>query len=250
MNRILTRASPITALLFFIAAGAEGQVVRGRVMDAGTQGALRGAAVELVDASGTTRRWVLSDSTGRFELAAGRAGTYVVRASRIGYTTTSSPAVTVAAADTATVLLQLAVAPIRLDEIAVQALPEDRQMGRERVRRRQLAGSGIFVPGAVIAAMNVAYVAQALFDVEGIWASAFGVQTLRGSDRCLTLLLNELPLRGGMDALIPSDVAAIELYREWKEVPEDLRHYAIQVNPRTGGVRQCGVLNVWTWGAW
>jgi hypothetical protein len=250
MDRNLTPVAVITALLLFVAEGAEGQVVRGRVMDAGTSGGLRGAAVELVDASGTTRRWVLSDSTGRFALQADRAGTYVVGASRVGYTTTSSPAVTVAAGGTATVLLQLAVAPIRLDEIAVQALPEERQLGRERVRRRQLAGRGIFVPGAVITAMNVAYVAQALFDVEGIWASAFGVQTLRGSDRCLTFLLNELPLRGGLDALIPSDVAAIELYREWKELPEDLRHHAIQVNPRTGGVRQCGVLNVWTWGAW
>jgi hypothetical protein len=62
-----------------------GQIVRGIVVDEGTQAPVEGAMVVLLRPDGTVVYQVLSDENGGFIVDAGDNGTYVVRIDRIGY---------------------------------------------------------------------------------------------------------------------------------------------------------------------
>ena len=73
------------------------------------------------------------------------------------------------------------------------------------------------------------------------------VRSLRGQ-RCLKVLVNRLPLPRPMRSvpqptgfeLLPRHILGIEVYREFDEVPEELR---MEAHP-------CGLINLWTRAAW
>jgi len=71
--------------LVFLAPPLSGQIVRGIVMDEGTEAPVEGAMVVLLQMDATVVRRVLSDENGGFIVDAGAPGTYVVRIDRIGY---------------------------------------------------------------------------------------------------------------------------------------------------------------------
>jgi hypothetical protein len=90
------------------------QVVRGVVLEAGSTAPVRGAFVVLVDSAGRARAGVLTDDHGVYAIPAQGAGTYRVRAERIGHASTTSDAFTLTTGQTHTVDIQAAVAPIEL----------------------------------------------------------------------------------------------------------------------------------------
>jgi hypothetical protein len=98
---------------------AGGQSVRGAVIDRGTNAALAGVVVLLVDSAGTTVARGLTNERGEYRLSASSAGTYRVRTLRIGFRPGMSAPVALSPADDATQDLLLAAVPFTLDTFRV-----------------------------------------------------------------------------------------------------------------------------------
>ncbi len=79
------------ALTCATASATSAQIVRGRVLEEGSGAPLAGAMIVLMDAAGTQAGRILTDDLGRFVLRAPQAGTYTLRADRIGYASMTSP---------------------------------------------------------------------------------------------------------------------------------------------------------------
>jgi len=102
-------------------APASAQVVRGRLAEAGGEGAVAHAMMSLADSSGTPVSQTLTRSNGRFQLVASAPGTYRVRADRIGYATTFSDYFALAADDTLALNMEAPVEAVELAGITVEA---------------------------------------------------------------------------------------------------------------------------------
>ncbi len=100
---------------------ASGQVVRGRLMEQGGNVAVATAMMTLVDSAGAPAAQALTRASGLFELTASDAGTYRLRADRIGYATTFSDYFALAAADTLVIDMAVPVEAIELAGITAEA---------------------------------------------------------------------------------------------------------------------------------
>ncbi|HEX5872313.1 MAG TPA: carboxypeptidase-like regulatory domain-containing protein [Longimicrobium sp.] len=92
----LPRLAALAAILL-AAAPAAAQSVRGQVVEPGTGQPVTGAVVILLDASGNRVTATLTDAQGGFAMRGGGAGTYSLRAERVGYETVTSPAMSIVA---------------------------------------------------------------------------------------------------------------------------------------------------------
>jgi hypothetical protein len=118
MNRI--RSIIVWTLLSFCAgSNAAAQVIRGVVTDRSTGSPIRGAFVALLRPDGRQATGVLTGDAGEFVFRV-PAGTYSLRAERIGQQTTNVPAFEIAAEQTRTVNIQLDVAALQLSAITVR----------------------------------------------------------------------------------------------------------------------------------
>ena len=119
-----TTLLPFLAVLWLFAAvphSANGQVVRGRLVDAAGGSGIGGAMVSLVDRSGRGIEQVLTRSSGLFQLQAHNPGEYRIRTDRIGYATTFSDFFGVATTDTLTIELAARIEPVSLEGIEAEA---------------------------------------------------------------------------------------------------------------------------------
>ncbi len=91
------------------------QTVRGVVVAESGGAGVPSAMVLLLDTSGQTRAGALTAADGRFSLAAPAAGTYVLRAERVGHASAVSPVLTLRAGET---VEQRLVAPAQVVELA------------------------------------------------------------------------------------------------------------------------------------
>lgn len=114
----------LVLLLLGNAAAVSAQVVRGVVLEAGANTPVRGAFVVLLDSVGRSRAGVLTDDKGVYAIPAQSAGTYRVRAERIGHASTTSDAFALAAGQTLTVDIQAALAPIELAAVTTSKTSE------------------------------------------------------------------------------------------------------------------------------
>jgi hypothetical protein len=119
------RWGAVCATLLFLFLGLPGpsvvaQTVQGQVLERHTGGPVEGALVLLVDEAGATRGGYLSNPMGRFLILAPGPGRYEVRAERIGYETASSGSFVLAPGETLTLRLEVAEAPILLEELRVE----------------------------------------------------------------------------------------------------------------------------------
>jgi hypothetical protein len=114
----LPRASTLGALLL-IAAPLSAQIVRGRVVDLATGGALPGAHVVLVDTSGHDGASALTSDDGRFAIRAPDGGRYALRVQRIGYSSTRSDPFELGALETIEQQIAAPSVSVRLETIAV-----------------------------------------------------------------------------------------------------------------------------------
>ncbi len=97
MRRILPALLLLAASL--AARPALAQAVRGELRAQGGR-PVAGALVSLVDASGRVRATAMTDAGGRYVVQAPAPGTYTVRAERVGFQTTVSPAMALAMGET------------------------------------------------------------------------------------------------------------------------------------------------------
>src|SRR5688572_32626170 len=70
-----------------------GQVIRGTVVEQGSERPIVAATITLIDEKGAVAASAIADSTGRFVLRPPRAGKYWARAQQLGYVATLSPAI-------------------------------------------------------------------------------------------------------------------------------------------------------------
>lgn len=100
---------------------ANGQVVRGRLLDSDGTTGIGGAMISLVDGREAQMARSLSRPTGLYELAATAPGRYRIRADRIGYATTFSDYFDLSAADTLMVNIVARVEAVSLAGIEAEA---------------------------------------------------------------------------------------------------------------------------------
>lgn len=118
-------------------ASASSQVVSGRVVEDASGHAVLGAQVVLVDGAGEERGSVLTGAGGGFRLQAPGPGRYRLRTDRIGYRSTWSDALTLAAEEAAVVEIRVTTEAISLGTIAVET--------RLRCRIRTESGRAVTV---------------------------------------------------------------------------------------------------------
>lgn len=86
----------LAVLLLLLALPLRAQTVAGRVVEAESGLPVPGAVVQLLDGGGARVAAVLADSAGRYRLSAPAAGTYALRAERVGFATAAAATVTLA----------------------------------------------------------------------------------------------------------------------------------------------------------
>lgn len=120
--RIRTFVPPLLLLATALLAGpASAQSVRGRVVEPGTGQPVSGAVVMLLDAQGARVTATLTDAQGGFAMNAGAPGTYSLRAERVGYAAAASPALSLAAGQTAEQALVMEPRLVTLEPLLVTA---------------------------------------------------------------------------------------------------------------------------------
>lgn len=239
-----------------------GPIVTGTVVDVRTREPVSNAVVRLVNAADSSvlgAGW--TDQAGRYAIPlfldeGEDPGELVVEAGSLGYTLATSQAFRLRPGRmTAVAQISLRPEPVVLDPLIVT--PERRSWTqlpppRELVRRRQLEGRGIFIPGAMVENAGARSIPEFIAErVDGI-----EVEFPRGGPelqstfypRCVTVLVNEWPPMIGfsLGVIRARDVGALEVYRTWFDVPDNLQNRIIQL----GREPRCTVVNVWLWNAW
>jgi hypothetical protein len=124
----------IVLALFGVAADAAAQVVRGTVRDAETGAPLQGVFVMLVDSAGQMRGGVLTNAQGTYATRAPLAGTFTLRAERIGHQSANSTPVVLSATEAQTVDITVKVMAIALAPVEVSS--RNRCIARPRTGQR------------------------------------------------------------------------------------------------------------------
>ncbi len=111
----------VAAILVAAASAAElhGQIARGTVRDAESGASLQGVFVMLLDSAQQMRGGVLTDERGFFAMRAPLAGTFTLRAERIGHESMTSQPILLSADEARSVDLQVSVAAIALAPVEV-----------------------------------------------------------------------------------------------------------------------------------
>jgi hypothetical protein len=107
-------------LLLHAVSPAGAQVVRGTLVEEETAHPIPGAFVILQDSTGRAVATTMTARPGTWLLRAPAAGTYHIRADRIGYASLVSEPLTLAEGESVTYRLSAGVVPIRLAELAVE----------------------------------------------------------------------------------------------------------------------------------
>lgn len=108
-------------VLCAVAAPLRAQHVQGRVLEQGTEAAVAGAVVVLLDLSGRPVDRTLSDEIGHFALRAPSPAFYRLRADRVGYRSTMSPDVEVGAQGVAGYRMLVGAEALTLEGLVVQS---------------------------------------------------------------------------------------------------------------------------------
>ncbi len=108
---------PLAILL--LATPAASQIVAGRVVDASDDAPIDGVAIALVDTLAATRREVVTNAAGEFIIVFSNPGTYLLRASHLGYATAETPPIEIGDGEVVEVELRLDVEAVALEPLAV-----------------------------------------------------------------------------------------------------------------------------------
>ncbi len=246
----------LAAALAALGAGpAAAQSVRAVARDAATGAPVAEAMVRVEAQDGSVAAAGFTDADGTVVLRLRQVGVYTVQAARTGYHPTTV-GVQMGGAE-ARVELEMSQRPFALDTMVVFGVPRD-ERGRQGFERRRAMGMGVFLDSAYLEPRKggAPYVGDMLRGVPGVYLQrgrgATVPRSLRGW-RCMVMLLDGFPLAtrfadGGVRELHhvvgPRDIEAVEVYREFSEVPREFRRYA------TNGRYNCGVYLYWTRARW
>lgn len=106
-------------LLTLLGAKLNAQTIRGEAMDRGAKTRVPGVVILLLDSTGATVGRSLTDEDGQFRVSTSRAGSYRLRALRLGFRPVTTDAISLAVGQEATKVLELTGLPVSLDTIRV-----------------------------------------------------------------------------------------------------------------------------------
>jgi len=249
-------ASWLALLVFVVSSSSAGaQTVRGRVIDARSNEAVRGARIALVAEADSTVASEMADDSGRFVLEAPAAGTFRLRVEHVGYTTVTVGPVRVANESFTDVVLRIAPDAIPLDALTVEAESRVPWLERAGFYERQKLGLGTFIDRAAIDRRDPRRTSDLLRTIAGVRLTsthAQGVDVLLRAAMTssittrtcrppifmdgITVSHQQGSIRIDLDAILPGDIEAIEVYAGPAQVP-----------PKYGGAHSaCGVILFWT----
>lgn len=195
---------------------ATAQIVTGRVLDASDNDPIEGVQIALIDNTDATRREVVSNSAGEFIILFNTPGTYLLRASRIGYATAETRPIPIGEGEVVEVELRLDVEAVEVEPLAVVVRRPETQRERdlrryhERIERygeRHVGPTQIYTREAL--ANWDAYSLEELFGSYLLWRPY-------GSDCSPKVFLDGRPVYGPFlgDAglMSVSNIEGIELY--------------------------------------
>ena len=275
-------AGPFLAALLLAAsaASAPAQSVRGVLLDAITTRPVSQARIGLIDSLGSEVAAIVTDSSGRFLISSPQPGQFKVRIRRIGYQPATSGAIAFQKSKVWQLTFELAPLSTELEPVTIRERT-GRQWAVDGFRERQALGQGIFLDHVDILAQDPVYIADLFRGMPGMRIELSGsgptIESRQGRG-CLKMFVNWMPLESlsenghrTMELPPPKEVMGVEVYREFKEVPQPLRHYARSSPPpppellvlRAGranpaarpperGVTpgQCGLVLIWTKATW
>jgi hypothetical protein len=128
------RQASVVALPFAIlllATPATSQIVAGRVVDASSNAPVGGVTITLVDTLAATHRAVVNNAAGEFIIVVKAPGTYLLRASRLGYATTQTPPIEIGDGEVVEVEVRLDVEAVQLEPLTVVMRRRENQRERD-----------------------------------------------------------------------------------------------------------------------
>jgi hypothetical protein len=236
-------AFPILAGLI-IAAPVTGQTISGKLLDGSTRQPIASGSLALLKEDSTVATSAATDTAGNFVLRAPAAGSYHLRAERMGYRTAMTPPLELEDKDTLRVEFRLSVEAVELNPITVTGYSR-RPPGPlggfyDRARR---GGFGRFITREQIERQHPSQTTDLLRTVAGIQltpARFGGRYNVRMRGGCAPrVYLDGIPIRMAgttIDDLVqPSELEGIEIYRSSAEVPGEF-----------SSLSSCGAIALWT----
>ncbi len=247
----------VTVALLLLTPHAQGQTLRGRILDSVTREPVMLAYVGLVTDGESMAVAGLADTEGRFEVRAPDAGDYFVYISRTGYETLMDGVFALGPDGVLDVQIGLRPIPVELEEIVVEA---DRGpmslLERNGFYDRAIGGRGVFMVREEIERVAIDRVTDVfrripLLDVVESRPLTGGPQVfqnpelrvVRNGQYCSpTLYIDRHVVNSGSlgsvrpdDYVIATEIDAIEVYTRPSEVPVGFDE-----------LNNCGVVLIWT----
>ncbi|HEX2079389.1 MAG TPA: carboxypeptidase-like regulatory domain-containing protein [Longimicrobium sp.] len=186
------------------APAAAGQTLQGRVVDDATGAPVAQVSVAVMDIRGRTVRGATTNDAGAFAVALPETGRYTLRASRLGYTTVTTPPLDVLTTDSMAVEVRIATGAVPLAPLTVTAqrapMVADGTLMRRGFYTRRTAYErlgGLFLDREYLDQRNA-------FRTTDIFRDLGGVRVQPGPSRSLIVTL-----RGGCVASVFIDGAHI-----------------------------------------
>ncbi len=237
-------AVTLALLLTLIPAGAAwAQVVHGTVLDAASGAPIPMADVALLATDGSIVGRQVTDEDGRFFIRAPAAGSYWLRARRIGYASSMTDSFALETGQDTVTELRLLPSPILLDPLeAVGERSRVPRLVREGFYKRQAKGFGYFRTPEDLEALRPVFLEDLFWGMGSVQMRGGTVVTLRFFRPC--------PLSVAIDGILVlssapwtelvhvNDIEAIEVYPSPAGVPVWL----------SGPVSRCGAIVIWTKG--
>ncbi len=269
----------LTAATAAHAAAQPQQMIHGRIVEDRTNNPIEGAYVILTSAAGRMLdRVKITNSHGVFIMPV-EQGVYKLRIKRIGFDSVDTPILDVKPRANVNVNYKMTPRSVMLTKVEVKER-SGLETGREGMAKREPLGLGKFLYEKDIREIASLPVYEILGRVEGLQTAPDGSLRSTEGNRCLQFLVNRLPITEVPDTRIPIDaqfaslyqmlpngidIRGVEIYRSFKEVPKEFRFDAWPDDPtqrgvtpvrQVGSVRNmsampaCGLVNIWTGGAW
>ncbi len=207
--RVLTLAVVLCAAMSFQPRFAAAQVLRGTARVQGSARPIEGARIVAREASGREIGSTVTDDNGRFLLKVDAKGApFVIAVSRIGMQPTTSDPITMPARDTLDADFEIDEVGIRTDTVRVSAAPSLNEL---RLKEAQRRGWRLFLPAEVAQVRERANSFNDLIrslGYPGIIVPQREAECLRSTryQRCLTIVLDGVPLSPGYSGINPRDV--------------------------------------------
>jgi hypothetical protein len=158
----------VALLLHALAHDVDAQQVRGQLIDAASKRPIQTGAVILYHADSSVSARAVSDSAGRWLLAASRPGSYFISVRRLGYQPWVSGALKLEAGKELTTVVELRVVPVQLDPITARAAAVRRQLEYSGFFERQRSNFGHFLTPEAIENRQAARVTDLLSAIPGV----------------------------------------------------------------------------------